>query len=42
LQLSALIEIGLVLFVVALLINVFARLMVGRFMKRVPATGGGL
>jgi phosphate transport system permease protein len=42
LQLSALIEIGLVLFVAALLINVFARLMVGRFMKRVPATGGGL
>lgn len=42
LQLSALIEVGLVLFIVALLINVFARLMVGRFMKRIPATGGGL
>jgi len=42
LQLSALIEIGLVLFIVALVINVFARLMVGRFMKRIPATGGGL
>jgi phosphate transport system permease protein len=42
LQLSALIEIGLVLFVVALVVNVFARLMVGRFMKAVPSTGGGL
>jgi len=42
LQLSALIEIGLVLFVVALIINVFARLIVGRFMKRIPAAGGGL
>ncbi len=42
LQLSALIEIGLVLFVVALVVNVFARVMVGRFMARVPATGGGL
>ncbi|HEX9907641.1 MAG TPA: phosphate ABC transporter permease subunit PstC [Thermoplasmata archaeon] len=42
LQFSALIEIGLVLFAVALVINVFARLMVGRFMKRIPATGGGL
>ena len=42
LQLSALIEIGLVLFVIALLVNAFARIMVGRFMSRVPATGGGL
>jgi phosphate transport system permease protein len=42
LQLSALIEIGLVLFIVALVVNVFARLMVGRFMKAVPSTGGGL
>ncbi|MCU0859663.1 MAG: phosphate ABC transporter permease subunit PstC [Thermoplasmata archaeon] len=40
--LSALIEIGAVLFVVALLVNVAARLMVGRFMKAVPMTGGGL
>ncbi len=42
LQLSALIEIGLVLFFVALIVNVFARLMVGRFMTAVPTTGGGL
>ena len=42
LQLSALIEIGLVLFIVALVVNAFARLMVGRFMKAVPTTGGGL
>jgi len=42
LQLSALIEIGLVLFIVALLINIFARLMVGKFMRRIPSTGGGL
>jgi phosphate transport system permease protein len=42
LQLSALIEMGLVLFVIALLVNVFARIMVGRFMSRIPATGGGL
>ena len=41
-QLSALIEIGLVLFIVALVVNLFARLMVGRFMKAVPMTGGGL
>ena len=42
LQLSALIEIGVVLFVIALVVNVFARLMVGRLMKAVPLTGGGL
>ena len=42
LQLAALIEIGVVLFIVALLVNVFARLMVGRFMKAVPTTGAGL
>jgi len=42
LQLSALIEIGIVLFIIALIVNVFARLMVGRFMKAVPTTGGGL
>lgn len=42
LMLSSLIEIGVVLFVVALVINVFARLMVGRVMKTVPMTGGGL
>jgi len=40
--LSSLIEIGVVLFVVALLVNVLARVMVGRFMKTVPMTGGGL
>lgn len=42
LQLSALIEVGIVLFVVALAVNVFARLVIGRFMKAVPMTGGGL
>lgn len=42
LMLSSLIEIGVVLFVVALVINVFARLMVGRVMKAIPMTGGGL
>lgn len=42
LMLSSLIEIGVVLFVVALVVNVFARLMVGRVMKAVPMTGGGL
>ena len=42
LMLSSLIEIGVVLFIVALVINVFARLMVGRVMKAVPMTGGGL
>lgn len=42
LQLSALIEIGIVLFIIALIVNVFARLLVGRFMKAVPTTGGGL
>jgi len=42
LMLSSLIEIGVVLFIVALLINVCARLMVGRVMKAVPMTGGGL
>ena len=41
-QLSALIETGLVLFIVALVVNLFARLMVGRIMKAVPTTGGGL
>jgi phosphate transport system permease protein len=41
-QLSALIEIGLVLFIVALIVNLFARLMVGRFMKAIPSTGVGL
>ena len=41
-QLSALIEIGLLLFVVALVVNLFARLMVGRVMKAIPTTGGGL
>ena len=41
-QLSALIEIGLVLFIAALVVNLFARLMVGRIMKAVPTTGGGL
>jgi phosphate transport system permease protein len=39
---SALIEVGVILFFVALLINIFARVMVGRFMKSVPETGGGL
>lgn len=42
LMLSALLEIGVVLFIVALLINVFARLMIRRVMKFVPATGAGL
>lgn len=42
LMLSSLIQIGVVLFVVALVINVFARLMVGRVMKTIPMTGGGL
>jgi phosphate transport system permease protein len=42
LQLSALIEIGVVLFIVALVVNVLARLVIGRFMKAVPTTGGGL
>ncbi len=42
LMLSALVEIGVVLFIVALVINVFARLMLGRLMKAVPMTGGGL
>ncbi|MGD9963424.1 MAG: phosphate ABC transporter permease subunit PstC [Thermoplasmata archaeon] len=42
LMLSSLIEIGVVLFVVAFVVNVFARLMVGRVMKAVPMTGGGL
>jgi phosphate transport system permease protein len=42
LMLSALLEIGVVLFIVALLINVFARLMIGRVMKFVPSTGAGL
>jgi len=42
LQLSALIEIGVVLFIVALIVNVLARLSIGRFMKAVPTTGGGL
>ncbi len=41
-QLSALIEVGLVLFFVALLVNLFARLMVGRVLKAVPSTGVGL
>ena len=42
LQLSALIEIGVVLFIVALIVNVMARLVIGRFMKAVPTTGGGI
>jgi phosphate transport system permease protein len=42
LMLSALLEIGVVLFIVALLINVFARLMIRRVMRFVPATGAGL
>jgi phosphate transport system permease protein len=42
LQLSALIEIGVVLFIVALIVNVLARLVIGRFMKAVPTTGGGI
>lgn len=42
LQRASLIEIGVILFVIALLINIFARLMVGRVMKAVPTTGGGL
>jgi phosphate transport system permease protein len=42
LMLSSLVEIGVVLFIVALVINVFARLMLGRLMKAVPMTGGGL
>jgi len=42
LLLSSLIEIGLVLFFVALIVNVIARLMVGRILKAVPMTGGGL
>lgn len=42
LQLSALLEIGVVLFFIALLINIFARIMVGRGMKSVHATGAGL
>ena len=42
LMLSSLIEIGVVLFVVALIVNVIARLMVGRVLKAVPMTGGGL
>ncbi len=42
LMLSALIEIGVVLFFVALIVNVIARLMVGKVLKAVPMTGGGL
>jgi len=42
LQLSALIEVGIVLFIVALIVNVLARLVIGRFTKAIPATGGGL
>lgn len=42
LQRAALIEIGVILFVIALIINIFARLMVGRVMKAVPTTGGAL
>jgi phosphate transport system permease protein len=42
LQLSALIEIGVVLFIVALIVNVLARLVIGRFTKGVSTTGGGL
>jgi phosphate transport system permease protein len=42
LLLSSLIEIGLVLFFVALIVNIVARLMVGRVLKAVPMTGGGL
>lgn len=42
LQLSALIEIGVVLFIITLIVNLFARLMVGRLLKAVPQTGAGL
>lgn len=42
LMLSSLIEIGVVLFIVALIVNIIARLMVGRVLKAVPMTGGGL
>jgi len=42
LMLSALLEIGVVLFIVALLINIIARLMIRRVMKFVPSTGAGL
>jgi phosphate transport system permease protein len=42
LQKASLIEIGVILFAIALIVNIFARLMVGRVMKSVPTTGGGL
>ncbi|MBN1677803.1 MAG: phosphate ABC transporter permease subunit PstC [Candidatus Thermoplasmatota archaeon] len=42
LQRASLIEIGVILFVIALLVNVFARLMLGRVLKSVHTTGGGL
>jgi len=42
LQRASLIEIGVILFAIALVVNIFARLMVGRVMKSVPTTGGGL
>jgi phosphate transport system permease protein len=42
LMLSALLELGVVLFIVALVINVLARLTIRRVMKFVPATGAGL
>jgi ABC-type phosphate transport system permease subunit len=41
-RLSVLLEIGVVLFVVALLINVFARLVIGKAMKPVQSGGAGL
>jgi phosphate transport system permease protein len=41
-KLSVLLEIAVVLFVVALLINVFARLVIGKAMKPVQSGGAGL
>jgi phosphate transport system permease protein len=41
-RLSVLLQIGVVLFVVALLINVFARLVIGKAMKPVQSGGAGL
>ncbi|MGQ9588465.1 MAG: phosphate ABC transporter permease subunit PstC [Thermoplasmata archaeon] len=42
LMLSALIEIGVVLFFVALIVNMIARVMVSRVLRAIPMTGGGL